>query len=95
MRDQVQATIDWRTATPKELDGRRCIITTSSGTIIDGHLHAIKPFPPDCQAVRFVLDDTDLALCGLRILTINDRHGTAILYPHIKTLTVTTERKQP
>ena len=24
----VQATIDWRTATPEELDGHRCIITT-------------------------------------------------------------------
>lgn len=94
MRDQVQATIDWLTATPKELDGRRCIITTSSGTIIDGHLRAIQPFPPDYQTVRFMLDDADLALCGLRILTINDRYGTAILYPHIKTLTVTTERKQ-
>lgn len=95
MRDQVQATIDWRTATPKELDGRRCIITTSSGTIIDGHLRAIRPSPTDRLAVRLMLDDTELALCGLRILTINSRYGTAILYPHIKTLTVTTERKQP
>lgn len=31
----VQATIDWRTATPEELDGHRCIITTVDGTIID------------------------------------------------------------
>lgn len=42
----VQATIDWRTATPEELDGHRCIITTVDGTIIDGYLKAIPPFTP-------------------------------------------------
>ena len=43
----VQATIDWRTATPEELDGHRCIITTVDGTIIDGYLKAIPPFTPE------------------------------------------------
>lgn len=45
----VQATIDWRTATPEELDGHRCIITTVDGTIIDGYLKAIPPFTPEYQ----------------------------------------------
>ena len=93
MRCGVHATIDWRTANPMDLDGRRCIITTTSGTIIDGYMRAIQPFPPDYQAIRFVLDDDELALCGLRILTVNDRYGHAILQPHIKNLTVTAERK--
>lgn len=65
----VQATIDWRTATPEELDGHRCIITTVDGTIIDGYLKAIPPFTP--------------------------KHGTAILQPHIRSLTVTRQTKQP
>lgn len=56
----VQATIDWRTATPEELDGHRCIITTVDGTIIDGYLKAIPPFTPEYQLTRFVLHDRDL-----------------------------------
>lgn len=80
----VQATIDWRTATPEELDGHRCIITTVDGTIIDGY-----------QLTRFVLHDRDLCLGQLRILSLNPKHGTAILQPHIRSLTVTRQTKQP
>lgn len=73
----VQATIDWRTATPEELDGHRCIITTVDGTIIDGYLKAIPPFTPEYQLTRFVLHDRDLCLGQLRILSLNPqtRHG--------------------
>lgn len=85
----VQATIDWRTATPEELDGHRCIITTVDGTIIDGYLKAIPPFTPEYQLTRFVLHDRDLCLGQLRILSLNPKHGTAILQPHIRSLTVT------
>ena len=91
----VQATIDWRTATPEELDGHRCIITTVDGTIIDGYLKAIPPFTPEYQLTRFVLHDRDLCLGQLRILSLNPKHGTAILQPHIRSLTVTRQTKQP
>ena len=91
----VQATIDWRTAAPEELDGHRCIIRTADGTIIDGWLHAIPPFTPDYQTARFTLDDTDLCLGQLRILSVSPKHGTAILQPHIRSLTVTRQTKQP
>ena len=91
----VQATIDWRTATPEALDGHRCIITTVDGTIIDGYLKAIPPFTPESQLTRFVLHDRDLCLGQLRILSLNPKHGTAILQPHIRSLTVTRQTKQP
>ena len=91
----VQATIDWRTATPEELDGHRCIITTVDGTLIDGYLKAIPPFTPEYQLTRFVLHDRDLCLGQLRILSLNPKHGTAILQPHIRSLTVTRQTKQP
>ena len=90
----VQATIDWRTATPEELDGHRCIITTVDGTIIDGYLKAIPPFTPEYQLTRFVLHDRDLCLGQLRILSLNPKHGTAILQPHIRSLTVTRQTNQ-
>lgn len=89
----VQATIDWRTATPEELDGHRCIITTVDGTIIDGYLKAIPPFTPEYQLTRFVLHDRDLCLGQLRILSLNPKHGTAILQPHIRSLTVTRQNQ--
>ncbi|UNL64744.1 hypothetical protein [Bifidobacterium longum] len=95
MMGSVQATIDWRTAAPEELDGHRCIIRTADGTIIDGWLHAIPPFTPDYQTTRFTLDDTDLCLGQLRILSVSPKHGTAILQPHIRSLTVTRQTKQP
>lgn len=87
MRNQVQETIDWRTATPKELDGRRCILMTSTGTIIDGRLKAHHPHDGH-QATRFTLDETEETLKGLRILSISPKHHTAILQPRIKTLTI-------
>lgn len=51
--------------------------------------------PPDYQTTRFTLDDTDLCLGLLRILSVSPKHGTAILQPHIRSLTVTRQTKQP
>ena len=70
-------------------------ITTVDGTIIDGYLKAIPPFTPEYQLTRFVLHDRDLCLGQLRILSLNPKHGTAILQPHIRSLTVTRQTKQP
>ena len=91
----VQAPIAWRTAPPEELAGHRCIITTVDGTIIDGYLKAIPPITPEYQHPRYVLHDRDLCLGQLRILSLNPKHGTAILQPHIRSLTVTRQTKQP
>lgn len=46
----VQATIDWRTATPEELDGHRCIITTVDGTIIADTSKPSRPSPPNTSS---------------------------------------------
>ncbi|WP_033496506.1 hypothetical protein [Bifidobacterium biavatii] len=85
----VQATIDWHTASPTQLDGRRCIITTTNGTIIDGHLKAHPPTNSTYATTRFTLDDTEQHLQGFHILSIDARHHTRILQPHIRTLTIT------
>ncbi|KFI91167.1 hypothetical protein BISA_1764 [Bifidobacterium saguini DSM 23967] len=87
MNGKVQEAIDWRTAKPAELDGARCILMTQDGTIIDGRLKASWP-RDGYQATRFTLDDSEETLKGMRILSVNPKHGTAILQPHIKTLTV-------
>ena len=78
MNGKVCETIDWHTASPQELDGARCILMTQTGTIIDGRLKASPP-RDGYQATR---------LKGMRILSISPKHNTAILQPHIKTLTV-------
>lgn len=87
MNGKVQEAIDWHTAKPTELDGARCILMTQTGTIIDGRLKASYPHD-GYQAVRFTLDDTEETLKGMRILSISPKHNTAILQPHITTLTV-------
>lgn len=87
MNGKVQEAIDWRTAKPTELDGARCILMTQTGTIIDGRLKASPP-RDGYQATRFTLDDTEETLKGMRILSVSPKHDTAILQPHITTLTV-------
>lgn len=87
MNGKVLEAIDWHTANPRELDGARCILMTRTGTIIDGRLKASWPHD-NYQAVRFTLDDTEQTLKGMRILSVSPKHETAILQPHIKTLTV-------
>ncbi|KFI90279.1 hypothetical protein BSCA_1890 [Bifidobacterium scardovii] len=90
----VQETIDWRAATPEELDGCRCIIRTVDGTVIDGHLKA-QNGDERSQSIRFTLDDAEDQLSQLNVLSVSPKHGTAILQPHIRSLTVTRHAKQP
>ena len=91
MNGTVHATIDWRAADPADLEGARCILTTRSGTVIDGHLRGRPPHEP-AAATRFTLDDAEETLHGLWILSIDPRAGTRILQPHITDLTILKEQ---
>lgn len=89
----VEETVDWRTAAPEALDGCRCIVTTVSGTVIDGYLRAV-PGMPGSQSTRFTLADSEVMLGELRIMSVSGRHHTAILQPHVRSLTVTRGRRR-
>ncbi|NEG56155.1 hypothetical protein [Bifidobacterium platyrrhinorum] len=88
MTGLVYPAIDWRTCEPARLDGARCVLRTASGTVIDGRLKAHPPDGSNSRAARrYTLDDTDLHLTALHVLSIDPRAGTRILQPHVTNLT--------
>ena len=73
------STIDWRSAPPAMLDGRRFVAILHGGTVIDGYLKRHDRI--------LVPDEADTILSGLIILSV--RHRRCELNPRIRHLTVT------